>query len=181
MRCYRASLLALVLTAPLAAQVPKVEIDLTRATLNGAPLFEYSVDEITTLLGRPSAVESDRFSLGAQVYYHRLGLELWFHPKSQDPQERVWMAVVYLSRTWDSPRKEFFQPFWGQLTPAVTANWKARQTLEALAAFSPVERPAGAGSPAHIVTIETKTHKANFLHERTTLFLERVALIARDP
>lgn len=171
---------ALALVAPVAAQAPALSIDFAQATLNGAPFYEYNVDRITTLLGRPSAVEADRFNLGAKVYYHALGLEIWFHPKSLDPQERAWMVIVYLSRSWDSPRKEFFQPFAGTLAPAVSANWKAAQTLKALAQLGPVERPAGAGSPVHVVAIESKTHKANFIHERTTLFLERVALIARD-
>ena len=95
-------------------------LNLVNLTLNDSVLLkELNIERITDILGRPSAVKRQpeflAEILGSRIYYHDLGLELWFQPKSKDSQERVFSIIVYLVKTWDKDYSLFYLPFSGAL------------------------------------------------------------------
>lgn len=190
-----ATLVVLAPTTVRPAAQARVSIDVTQGTFNGSPFYELTIDRLTDMLGRPSAVDTRLVDItGTMVYYHALGLSFWFQAKRDDPQQRCWLMDIHLSRTWDAERSEFFTPFPGSLTPPATANWKARTTLAEVAAMSPIERTPeaqeaqwagdklmrGRKAPYHVVVINAGKHSARFLHERSTLFLERISLSSKS-
>jgi hypothetical protein len=113
-------------------------IDLRAATLNGRPLASWTLDEITDSLGRPTAVTSGIGGVvGPQLYYHARGISLWFDSKEKDPSQHLWMATVYLARSWDNDRSQWFAIFDGTLTPAVDGGWKSARLMTEFAALTP--------------------------------------------
>lgn len=172
----------------------ELAIDLIKGTLNGTPLSTLTIDQVTDMLGRPSA--SDRYPelVGAHIYYHSLGLQFWFNAPYMTPgNKHLLLLIIYLSKTWDSERSNFFMPFEGKLNPAATANWKVQRTLKELAQFGVVtETPpeqyeaevkarqqqygisGSVVSPFHRVSLKGETTEPNFFHEPTTKFLEHI-------
>lgn len=116
----------------LASTVTGQTIDLHKLTLNGLALKELTVDKLTTILGRPSAVQSNSLAsdlIGPEVYYHQKGLHFWFKTKNKDSEQRIWIMTVYLSKEWDDSNKEFFMPFTGVVIPKINNNMKINEVL----------------------------------------------------
>lgn len=126
-------------------QSQRLQIDLIQATLNGRPLLSMTVDGISDLLGRPTAVKDNRLIAeltGPQIYYHDAGVSFWFKPKTKDPTERLSMMAIYFSRAWDEKTKKFFEQFRGQITKNIDANWRADKTLSEFAPYNPMVETA---------------------------------------
>lgn len=184
---------ALTLTVIAGAQ----QIDLTAATLNGESICELALDDITGMLGRPSAVEAPHpiiaDILGPEIDYHHLGIGMLFRPG--DPGEEKLLSIsIYLSRAWDEDASEWYQVFTGALTPNVNGNWRIDKTLSDLALLGVREetpdeqrraweeagvlRPGDEHSFEYLARL-TGDHKQTitFFHEPITRFMERAALV----
>ncbi|MDP2603464.1 MAG: hypothetical protein Q8S00_12855 [Deltaproteobacteria bacterium] len=82
------------------AQQEPVTIDLINATLNSNEIFKMVVDDVTSALGRPSAVDDKRLFagiIGPQVDYHPLGLSFWFDAKKIDSGQKLLEMKIYLA------------------------------------------------------------------------------------
>lgn len=120
-----------------AADSSAQEFDLIEAQLNGKTVFGLTVDALTDSLGRPSFVEPPKVykrangtatKLGTKLMYHAEGIQFSFeHPESGQGCIGV---QIFLSRTWDEERKDFYLPFKGKLTKNVTGDWKAKRVME---------------------------------------------------
>ena len=182
------------------AAAAEVSIDLLNLRLNQRPLANLTIDDITDILGRPSVSERSPEVVGAMIHYQRLGLTFWFAPPYMHPGRRLLMITIYLSETYDPHSRRTFQPFPGKLLPLANANWKTRDTLKMLGAYSSqqespeqyerdvrdalrkgggvVEEPV---TPYHVVTVELKpTGRVVFFHEAATTFLEHVVVWPGD-
>jgi len=107
-------------------------IDLNKLTLNDSILKELAIDQITNILGRPSAVEKHELTssiIGPELFYHNKGLSISFLPKSQDSLQRVKSIKIYLARTWDKKFNEFYLSFLGKIIPQVNSNIKNKDLL----------------------------------------------------
>jgi len=180
------SVITLAATTQSLAQVTKtvITIDLLNGMLNDRPIFSWTLDEVTDLLGRPSAVENPVGGIvGARLHYHETGLSLWFEAPQKDPRQAVFILSIYLSKAWDVRNRNHFLPFRGTLVPAVDANWKANQILKELASFNPTvetpeERRRKAGVPVpmpeELIRMRRDVYQVNFVIEPNTKFVERV-------
>lgn len=187
-------------TSPVAVGA-EVSIDLMGLRLNQKPLANLTIDDVTDILGRPSMSERSPEVVGAMIHYQGLGLTFWFAPPYMHPGRRLLMIKIYLAKAHDPHSRSMFQPFPGKLIPSANANWKARDTLKTLTAFSPqqespeeyernvrnalrkggtaVEEPV---TPYHVVTVELKPSAGRvlFFHEAATTFLEHVVVWPGD-
>jgi hypothetical protein len=180
------------------AQQSPVSIDIIKATLNSANILEITLDDVTTMLGRPTFVENQDTMglldfLGAEIKYHSMGLSFIFEGKKNIPprEQKLTALEIYLSRTRDAKTGNFFEPFSGRITKGISANWKSQRTVNEFKGF-----------PMHIITseahdqrmkellgsfydritiphyytvsFELPTHSISFLHEVVTHFLEKV-------
>lgn len=171
------------------------DLDLIAGTLNGEPVCDTALDDLTGMLGRPSGVEPARtllsIELGPSLSWHPLGLSVAFEAEGEVGRELVRAVQVHVSRAWDSDHSEWFQVFPGTLTPAATANWRVQDSLDALAAHSPSERTLETvrreltdrgiresllpTSLPHIVMANLSNDTSvTFQHEPVTRFLESV-------
>jgi hypothetical protein len=170
---------------------PEITIELLNGMLNGRPALSWTLNEVTDLLGRPSAVENPVARVvGARLHYHEAGVSFWFEAPQKDPQQAVFVLSIYLSKTWDARNRNHFQPFRGTLVPAVDANWKADHILKELAPFNPkvetVEeqrqkwQASGVRAPLtdlqELIRVQRDVYRVNFLVEPNTKFLERVTI-----
>ncbi|MDP3914200.1 MAG: hypothetical protein Q8R96_10745 [Bacteroidota bacterium] len=110
------------------------KLDLYKLTLNDSILSELTIEKLTDMLGRPSAVENQsqlipdsRF--GPVIFYHEKGLKISFETKNSDPQQRVHSFRVYLVKSWDIKNKVFFYPYTGEILPVLDANMKLNNIL----------------------------------------------------
>ena len=175
------------------AQQQPVSIDIINATLNSSKVFEMTVDDVTTFLGRPSSVEENRLvaEVGPQVHYHPHGLSFWFEGKKKSPEQRLFTLTIYLSKAWDAKAGKFFEPFQGRLTKDISGNWKSDRTVDEFKDYSmkirsPDEmerqfKQAGVYRSGitlnYLVMFQLPTHSVNFAHEAVTRFLERVTIV----
>ena len=102
-----------------------LEINLYKLTLNGLNQKDLTIEQVTDILGRPTATSKfDASTVPQYAYssllYHNLGLKLDF--RSVDGKVRT--IMLYLVRTWDSEYNEFYQPFPGEITPSLNPNLK---------------------------------------------------------
>lgn len=173
------------------AQNPRtVGIDVLTGTIDGRPLSAFTIDQLTDLLGRPTAVQRGVGGItGPQVHYHDAGLSFWFEPPSKG--ERITTVTIYLSKSWDKGSQKHYQQFAGELTPAIDGNWKQEKIMQLLAEHSPEVKSGeqrrreavAAGirfSPGldfqDVVRLRRSGHETNFLFDATTKFLERISL-----
>jgi|SRR6185312_2065817 len=125
------------------AQGQPVLLDLKAGTLNGRPIVDWTLDAITDVVGRPSAVSAGIEGItGSQLHYHPQGLSFWFRPKEQDAAQHLSILTVYLARNWDREHTAWYQAFAGSLAPAVDANWKGSRLETEFAAFHPTLKTA---------------------------------------
>lgn len=170
-------------------------VDLRLGTLNGRPLAEWTLDAITDSLGRPTAVTSGIGGVtGTQLHYHSRGLSLWFQAKEKDPSQRLWMATIYLAKSWDRSHTEWYEKFAGSLNPTVDGNWKQSRIETEFAALNPKTKTvedgrkeaqaAGLGKlgvrgPENdFVYVTAGKTQITFALEPNTKFLERIILRA---
>lgn len=107
-------------------------LDLNRLTLKGSTLKELTIEKVTNILGRPSAINKNELIsdvVGPNIYYHSKGLKFGFKTKKLDSQQRVSSIVIYLVRTWDKEYQEFFYPFPENIFPYINANMKTSDIL----------------------------------------------------
>lgn len=125
-----------------------VYFDFNEFTINDSTIKDLNIDEITDMLGRPTATNNNPILsdivdvIGAQIYYHDIGMMFWFKPKSTDPQSRILNIEIYLVKTWDKDHNEFFQPFPGNITPKVNPNMKINNLLSIFNEHNPTIRTA---------------------------------------
>jgi len=116
-------------------------------------------------------------------------LSFWLDAPQKNPQQKIFILTIYLSRTWDVRNRNYFKPFRGTLVPAVDANWKADRILKELESSNPkVETPEeqrqkarAAGVPLpefqEVIRVQRDGHRVNFFVEPNTKFLERISVI----
>ncbi len=167
----------------LSAGEPKsVFLDLIDGTLNKTPLSQLSIDRVTDILGRPSAVDN-KFpaALGPGLLYRDFGVSVWFRVDQSCCQT----IAIFLSR---SPKAPDFFPFRGNLSPAITGDWKVNRILDELAAFRPVYRSAdevrreteartkikSTGSTFDEIEVLRESHSLTFSADPITKFVERI-------
>jgi hypothetical protein len=185
------------------AQTSQIQVDLLLATLNGRPVFSMKIDDISALLGRPTAVEHNRsFAelLGPQIHYHDDGLSFWMNGTKYDPEGRLAMMRVYFSKTWSADTKRYFQQFRGKITKDLNGDWRADKTIAEFAEFNPtvttpeelerqnkeLERrlkslnvPAPINTaPKYLVRINLNGFNVNLAHDSVTRFLEETNIAA---
>jgi hypothetical protein len=174
-------------------------INLVEGTLAEQPICALELDQLTGLLGRPSAVDTQPEFLasiiGPTLYYHPLGIRVQFRGGDRGEQ-RVLATAIYLTRAWDEEHTEWYQAFGGHLIPEVSPNWTARRTLEELASHKPEERTPDqlrqevkeTGVPEsaipdsfdYVVRVSKESYGFAFMHEPTTRFLERANFICGE-
>ena len=123
-----------------------LNLNLYDFTLNGIPLKELTVDKVTDILGRPSAINTNDVlislgldDIGVQVYYFDLGIEFGFKPVKKDPQKRLSDMYVRLSKEWDDYYLKWYQPFSGTITPNLNANMKAGNVVQLFTNYYDIE------------------------------------------
>ena len=181
-----------VVTAPgvEAQSTRKVRVDVLAGSIDGRPLSTLTIDQLTDLLGRPSAVQRGIGGVtGPQVHFHDAGLSFQF----EQPAKGNWITTVtiYLSKSWDKGSQTQYQRFAGEIKPAVDGTWKEEKILQLLAEHSPEVKSgekrrqeavaAGIGSSPglefqDVVRIRRSGHDTYFLFDATTKFLERISL-----
>lgn len=184
-----------------AAMAREASIDLRKGTLNGKPLPEWTLDEVTDAFGRPSAVTAGVGGIvGARLEYHTKGMSFWFRAKEKDPAQHLWIATVYLSRSWDADKSAWYSIFTGRLLPAVDMNWKQSQLLNEFASLNPkietaedakkafessslnetLEDSGFTGRDTDMVGVSIGHMEVGFHLESNTKFLERVVIIVEN-
>ena len=142
------SALATLLLLPAHAAQTVTNLDLIRATINDRPIAELTVDSVTDMLGRPTAVKQPETLAGVGekaadsgviLVYAELGLRFRFHHEQQDSKQGIANMVIYLSRKEDSETRTECSPFHGAITSGVTADWKAKRVMEDFAWYKPVD------------------------------------------
>lgn len=123
----------LVLMLFLASTVTGQTIDLYKLTLNDSILSQLTLDRLTNMLGRPSAIKNwdliEPGLMGPEIYYHNKGLRLCFFSKNDDPKQRIKSVELYLVKKWDNIYNEFYLPFSGNLLPNVNLNMKTNAII----------------------------------------------------
>jgi hypothetical protein len=187
-------LVALLATSalPNSVRAASLLLDIPGGRLNGQPFVSWTLDDITNLLGRPSAVKDPVMDIvGAQLLYHQHGVMFWFQPPKKDPRQHLWLVSTSVVRTWDRDFSKYFEAFQG-FSPAVSGDWKAERILREFATLNPTVETvesrqqewnklgvrglqAGRGE---VIRLRLKGHQVAFGIEPNTKFLERVSLIA---
>jgi hypothetical protein len=187
--CLAAFLVVVVALGVEAQSARTVGIDVLAGTLDARPLSEFTIDQLTNLLGPPSAVQGGVGGItGPQVHYHDAGLSFWFEQPSKG--ERITAVTIYLSKSWDKGSQKHYQQFAGELMPAVDENWKEEKIVQLLAEHSPEVKSgeqqrreaAAAGIPfaglefQDVVRLRLGGHETDLLFDATTKSLERISL-----
>jgi len=111
----------------------QISIDLNKMELNGSiKISELNAETITNILGRPSAIANNEAIvdfIGNEIFYHSLGLSFEFNTKKKDLKQKVKNMDIYLVKTWDEKRNEFFMPFLDELIPELSPNMKIEEIL----------------------------------------------------
>jgi hypothetical protein len=111
----------------------QISIDLNKIELNGSiKISELNAETITNILGRPSAIANNEAIvdfIGNEIFYHSLGLSFEFNTKKKDLKQKVKNMDIYLVKTWDEKRNEFFMPFLDELIPELSPNMKIEEIL----------------------------------------------------
>jgi len=114
-------------------------IDLVNATLNGRPLRELTLDEITDIFGRPSSVtdpkeitsaKNEISYYGAVINYHDKGLHFVFTSPHMDKDQHLEELRISLSKNMDAKCGACFVPYQGKLSRDVNGGWKAKKVSE---------------------------------------------------
>ncbi len=177
-------------------------IDLVAGTMDGQAMCAMELDDVTSILGRPAAVDDEDEFMGAvrgpRLFYDHLGLELDFRHGETAGQERVLSLKVYLARTWDDIRLQWYDAFPGTLVPAISADWRLDRTREEFDEFEVVDESpeyqerelenAGVLPALFDAVISYYRLRVGFPgnrqvilnHEKTTRFLEHVIFICPD-
>lgn len=176
-------------------------IGVADATLEGQPLCQMTMDDVTAALGRPSGVNSPLplfvGIIGPTVSYHSLGINFRFAPEADEPGAALASALtVHVARKWDEDNTEWFQVFSGDMDIGATGNWRIDQTLAELESYSPIHRTPDIqreewielgllepGEPydfAHVVRLQAPDHQVNFIHEPITRFLEQFTILCNE-
>lgn len=184
--------LAFALTPLIRVRAQAPVINLAEGTINGRPLCGLSVDNVTDMIGRPSAVDDNEVVApitGLRLLYHPLGLAFQFRPESSE-SEGSWVVTIHLSREWDDSFNEFFLPFPGEIVGGVSADWKDEDVKEVFSNYAITVRTAEEHRRSleevgvyrqgttlnHVVRVDFGLYSGNFQHERNTRFLERVTV-----
>ena len=153
---------------PISAEPAISAIDLINATLNGRPLRDLTLDKITDLLGRPSAVTDPRANkdgnkisyYGACLYYHEKGVYFaFFHPQ-QDKDQHLEELHVYLAKKMDERFTAQFIPYKGKLSRDVNGDWKVKKILEIFSDLKPEDLWANAALKREKYRAEVEKAKA---------------------
>jgi hypothetical protein len=191
------ALAALLSSTSAVAQAPSLAIDLGTATINGQYILDLGIEQVTDLLGRPTASESGFEDItGPRLHYHEIGLSFWFETKKKDPKQSVASATVYLSKTWDKDSRQHFQPFKNTLTPSVSASSKEQRVAEAIKDQAPeatsaeqakrnyekarLGRHLGSINLQDSLTTYSARHRTTYFFDPPSKFLERVVIAKRD-
>lgn len=153
-------------------------LDLYKLTLNDSILCNLTIDQLTNMLGRPSAIaKSNRWDVnsGPDVFYHNKGLKFWFWDKKSDKRQRLLGITVHLTKIWDENYNEFFYPFLGKVFPNLDANMKYSAILPLFKNYPIDDRNhdvIGVTNSPGYITIEC---------EELTKFLDEFTITFGDP
>jgi len=186
-----------------AAAQTSIHIDLLSGKINGKPFYEYTLDGITDLLGRPNSVEhegirdwSDSLKLyePGTLAYTDLGLYISLSHSAFDADRHVESIEIFLSQN----RRDdlLFEQFDGTLAPPITGAWKLKKILQTIPGARRFDMGDGALVPG-VAWVKNSKWKsrldfsgykiqdtltddggaAYFFAERATEFLEIVQLV----
>ena len=127
-------------TAAPARRSPAPDIDLIAATVNGKAIFNLGLDELTDLMGRPSSIKSAELfnkTKGVQLPYADKGLVFSCNHPDIDPRQTCEGFVIFLASTQTTEGGGPFAAFHGNLNYGLNSSWKAKDVLQAFAAYSP--------------------------------------------
>ena len=116
------------------------DIDLISATLYGKTVFNLGLDELTDLMGRPSLLKSPEFSnktSGVQLAYADKGLAFACEHPDIDPRQTCEGVVIFLASTHTNENGGPYAVFRGNLNYGLNGRWKAKDVLQAFAAYKP--------------------------------------------
>jgi hypothetical protein len=156
------------------------DIDLYKGTLNKRPFYEFTVDDVTDMFGRPSRTQEKEQI--ATVSYHDLGMMFMFRPSEKSPAKNQKCIGLYISMSkqedtlQENPVRisEFFMPYKGSISKNIDDNWKMKRVKDEFkGAVVLNERDAG-------FTLDLKTHIINFMFEPVNKFLEIIVLGSPD-
>ena len=180
------------MTAPgLEAQSTRtVGIDVLSGSIDGRPISTFTIDQLTDLLGRPSAVQRGIGGVtGPQVHFHDAGLSFRFEQPAKG--DRITTVTIYCSKSWDKASQQHYQRFAGELKPAVDATWNEEKVLQLLSEHSPEVKSgeqrrkeamaAGLGSSPglefqDVVRFRRSGHDTYFLFDAATKLLEKISV-----
>jgi len=122
-------------------------IDLENGTLNGRAFTDYTLGELTAVLGSPTWIrDPGTFEIrgrptlqGSRIKYHWSGLEFRFRHPDLDPGERCHEVCVQTARVWDHEAGLHYKPFPGRLARGLSGEWgveRVRREILAPAAES---------------------------------------------
>lgn len=188
----------LLFTAPVAVEAQVIKVDLIQATLNGRAVVPMTVDDVTSVLGRPTQIEDNRVVadvMGPQLHYHNSGMTFWFNGRKSDRPGQLWFWKIYFNKTRPPKATKYFEPFNGQITKNMNGNWTVQKTMSEFAAYNPkmqtpeeMEQAAkkeGRYDPrqpvSYWVLISFKGFDLSVLHDPTSKFLEQVSIVGPDP
>lgn len=180
--------MSLLFVSEISAQ--KLNINLKEATINGHKLGSYTIDSITDLLGRPTAIGSEYIAsiIGQSITYHNLGLQFRFYEKSTDPEQHLHTVYITFIKYWDELYNDFFNPYSEILIPNLNADTKASDIQEifgndSLFITTPEEAEKKYnksvkdtllyrhGGFRYTILTKFPDHNVNFTHEGVTKFL----------
>jgi hypothetical protein len=154
-------------------------INLKEGTLNGKHVFDYTLSQITDLLGRPSAAEDEekleitKALIGSKLIYHDLGLSFNFEHSEINHDRTVKSVTIYFSRTWDEKFSEFYQPFAGKTVENVDQNWKKEKIMSEFSEFHTADVKT---QSYYRIIVSRERHRVFFTCEPITTFLEEISI-----
>ncbi len=166
-----------------------LDIDLLAATLDARPFFDYSLDEITEMLGPPTWIQAPRVVVrgskrrldGAHVKYHWSGLDFRFRHPELDPGQSCCEIGIRTADVWDGDALLRYKPFPGTIAQGVGGEWSADRVFREVLLPTPESGDVALkGFPSDHVMI-LRHHTAEFTYERDTSLLQTVRLIHSKP
>jgi hypothetical protein len=166
-----------------------VNIDLIAATLDARPFFDYSLDELTEILGPPTWIRAPRVVArgnkrrldGAHVKYHWSGLDFRFRHPELDPGQFCYEMGIRTADVWDADALLRYKPFPGVIAQGLGGEWSAERVFREVLLPTPESGDAAfEGFPEEHVMI-LRHHSAEFTYERDTSLLQAVRLVHSSP
>jgi hypothetical protein len=178
-------------------------IDLVEGKINGFLLFDLTLDKITELYGRPTAIypQVDKTEHGPVLDYYNKGLSFMFYHSKYDKEQHCIGMSIGLVKEWDKKRNIWTVPYAGEIRRNVTANWRVKDVMDKFSDCKMVDlydhkkaaelkeqfkddedlvKRLMAAYTKMVAIPPRHKHHIIFLYEETTKFIESVGIL-EDP